>query len=65
MVYLQTSYYSVVLAVTNENSYDTVLLTKDTEVISQDAEPEKCNFNAPAIRKKCLSKFDKYNILAL
>ena len=27
--------------------------------------PKKCNFNAPAIRKEFLSKFDKYNILAL
>ena len=28
---------------------------------SQDAEPGKCNFNAPAIRKDFFSKFDKYN----
>ena len=27
--------------------------------------PKKCNFNAPAIRKKIFSKFDKYSILAL
>ena len=27
--------------------------------------PQKCNFNAPAIRKNFFSKFDKYNILAL
>ena len=34
--------------------------------ISQEAEPEKkCGFNAPAIRKEFLSKFDKNNILAL
>ena len=32
---------------------------------SQDAEHENCDFNAPAIRKEFLSKFDKYNILAL
>ena len=33
--------------------------------IFHDAEPEKINFNAPAIRKEFLSKFDKYNILTL
>ena len=32
---------------------------------SQDAEPEKMQLNAPAIRKKFFPKFDKYNILAL
>ena len=27
--------------------------------------PKKCDFNPPAIQKEFLSKFDKYNILAL
>ena len=34
-------------------------------VVVRTLNPEKRNFNAPAIRKEFLSKFDKYNILAL
>ena len=34
-------------------------------IIVRTLNPKKCNFNAPAIRKNFVSKFDKYNILAL
>ena len=44
---------------------DSDLLFMTTANIVRTLNPKKCNFNAPAIRKKFFSKFDKYYILAL